>query len=130
MSPKGVLRGALERVESAFDAAFTPALNPLYQLGALAWFFYWIVAATGFYLYIFFDTGVEAAHASVERITHAQWYAGGIMRSFHRYASDALVLVAMLHLLREYLLDRMHGARWLAWFTGVPLLWLCCSRRV
>ena len=52
------------------------------------------------------------------------------MRSFHRYASDALVLVAMLHLLREYLLDRMHGARWLAWFTGVPLLWLCCSRRV
>ena len=55
---------------------------------------------------------------------------GGIMRSFHRYASDALVLVAMLHLLREYLLDRMRGARWLAWFTGVPLLWLCCSRRV
>ena len=30
----------------------------------------------------------------------------------------------MLHLLREYLLDRMRGARWLAWFTGVPLLWL------
>ena len=124
MSPKGVLRGALERVESGFDAAFTPALNPLYQLGALGWFFYWIVAATGVYLYIFFDTGVEDAYASIERITHVQWYAGGIMRSLHRYASDALVLVVMLHLLREYLLDRMRGARWLAWFTGVPLLWL------
>ena len=124
VSPKSVLRGALERVESGFDAAFTPALNPLYQLGALAWFFYWIVAVTGIYLYVFFDTGVEDAYASIERITHVQWYAGGIMRSLHRYASDALMLVAMLHLLREYLLDRMRGARWLSWFTGVPLLWL------
>ena len=124
MSPKRALRSALERVESGFDAAFTPALNPLYQLGALAWFFYWIVAATGIYLYVFFDTGVEDAYASIERITHVQWYAGGIMRSLHRYASDALMLVVMLHLLREYLLDRMRGARWLAWCTGVPLLWL------
>ena len=124
MSVKSALRGALERVESGFDAAFTPALNPLYHLGALGWFFYWIVAATGIYLYVFFDTGVEEAYASIERITHVQWYAGGIMRSLHRYASDALVLVVMLHLLREYVLDRMRGARWLAWFTGVPLLWL------
>ena len=124
MSVKSALRGVLERVESGFDAAFTPALNPLYQLGALGWFFYWIVAATGIYLYVFFDTGVEDAYASIERITHVQWYAGGVMRSLHRYASDALVLVVMLHLLREYLLDRMRGARWLAWFTGVPLLWL------
>ena len=124
VTPKSVLRTALERVESGFDAAFTPALNPLYQLGALGWFFYWIVAATGIYLYVFFDTGVEQAYASIERITHVQWYAGGVMRSLHRYASDALVLVVMLHLLREYLLDRMRGARWLAWFTGVPLLWL------
>ena len=124
MGLKSALRGALERVESGFDAAFTPALNPLYQLGALGWFFYWIVAATGVYLYVFFDTGVEQAYASIERITHVQWYAGGVMRSLHRYASDALVLVVMLHLLREYLLDRMRGARWLAWFTGVPLLWL------
>ena len=124
MSPRSVLRGTLERVESGFDSAFTPALNPIYQLGALAWFFYWIVAVTGLYLYVFFDTGVEDAYASVERITRAQWYAGGVMRSLHRYASDALVLVVMLHLLREYVLDRMRGARWFAWFTGVPLLWL------
>ena len=124
MSPKRILRGALERVETGFDAAFTPSLNPFYQLGALAWFLYWIVAATGIYLYVFFDTGIENAYASVERITHVQWYAGGIMRSLHRYASDALVLVVLIHLLREYLLDRMRGARWLAWCTGVPLLWL------
>ena len=43
-----------------------------FRLGALAWFFYWIVAATGIYLYVVFDTGVENAYASIERITHVQ----------------------------------------------------------
>ena len=123
-SPRTTLKRWLERVEAGFDAAFTPAWNPLYQLGGLGWFFYWIVIASGIYLYIFFDTGITDAYLSVERITNAQWYAGGIMRSFHRYASDALVVVVVLHLLREYLLDRMRGARWFAWLTGVPLLWL------
>ena len=121
---RSTARLALERAESVFDASFTPAWNPLYQLGALGWFFYWIVVATGIYLYIFFDTGVTDAYESVEYITNVQWYAAGVMRSLHRYASDALVVVMMLHLLREYILDRMRGPRWFAWVTGVPLLWM------
>ena len=124
MSLRSAARQGLERVESAFDAVFTPDCNPLYYLGALGWFFYWIVIATGIYLYIFFDTGVTQAYESVESLTHMQWYAGGIMRSLHRYASDALVLVMILHLLREYVLGRLRGARWFAWVVGVAILWL------
>jgi quinol-cytochrome oxidoreductase complex cytochrome b subunit len=93
-------------------------------LGALGWFFYWITIVSGIYLYIFFDTGINQAYESLEYLTHVQWYAGGVMRSLHRYASDALIIVMMLHLLREYVLDRYRGARWFTWFTGVPLLWL------
>lgn len=117
------LRIALERVEQGFDAAFTPAWNPLYHLGTLGWFFFWIVLVSGIYLFIFFDTGVTQAYASLEYISHVQWYAGGVMRSLHRYASDALVLVVLLHLGREFILDRYRGVRWFAWITGVPLLW-------
>ncbi|MBT5156274.1 MAG: hypothetical protein HOM44_19465, partial [Gammaproteobacteria bacterium] len=51
------LRTGFEYIERGFDAAFTPQWNPLLQLGALGWFFYWIVVVTGIYLYIFFDTG-------------------------------------------------------------------------
>jgi ferredoxin/coenzyme F420-reducing hydrogenase delta subunit len=29
----------------------------------------------------------------------------------------------LLHLLREFSLDRYRGARWWSWFTGVPILW-------
>ena len=117
-------RLGLERTESLFDAAFTPAWNPLYQLGALGWFFYWIVIVSGIYLFIFFDTGITQAYESVQQITQAQWYAGGIMRSLHRYASDALIIVVMIHIVREYILDRLRGPLWFAWVTGVPILWL------
>ena len=123
LSPKRWIRAILERVENAFDWIFTPAWNPFYQLGALGWFFYWIVVVSGIYVYLFFDTGVTQAYESLERITNTQWYAGGVMRSLHRYASDALVIVVVIHLLREYALDRLRGRRWFAWVTGVPLLW-------
>jgi quinol-cytochrome oxidoreductase complex cytochrome b subunit/coenzyme F420-reducing hydrogenase delta subunit len=120
---RNVIRNTLERIERLFDAAFTPAHNPFHHLGALGWFFYWIVVVSGIYLYIFFDTGITQAYASVEYLTREQWYAGGVMRSLHRYASDALVVVVLIHLAREWTKDRYRGKRWLAWVTGVPMLW-------
>ncbi len=119
-----VARVAFESVDNLFSQAFGPAWNPLYHLGTLGWFFYWIVIVSGIYLYIFFDTGITQAHESLEYITHVQWYAGGVMRSLHRYASDALIIVMMLHLVREFVMDRYRGVRWFSWFTGVPLIWL------
>ena len=101
---------------------FGTQANPMLQLGAMGWFFYWVVIFSGIYLYIFFDTGVSEAYESVEYLTHDQWYAGGIMRSFHRYASDALVIVIFLHLIREYVMDRMHGPRYFSWVIGVIVL--------
>ncbi len=118
-----VARTAFESVDNLFDRAFGPELNPMHQLGALGWFFYWIVIVSGIYLYIFFDTGIDQAYESLEYITNVQWYAAGVMRSLHRYASDGLIIVMMLHLVREYVMDRYRGARWFSWFTGVPLLW-------
>lgn len=117
-------RYALDCVERWFERGFGPTWNPLHQLGALGWYFFWVVVVSGVYLYIFFDSGLTQAYESVEELTRTQWYAGGVMRSLHRYASDALVVVILLHLLREFILGRLSGARWFAWFTGVPMLWL------
>ena len=121
---KRLLRTGFEIVEDWFDIVFGAKWNPFYQLGALGWFYYWIVVISGIYLYIFFDTGVTQAYKSLEYLTHEQWYAGGIMRSLHRYASDALVVMMVVHLLREFAMDRFRSPRWFAWFTGVPMLWL------
>jgi quinol-cytochrome oxidoreductase complex cytochrome b subunit/coenzyme F420-reducing hydrogenase delta subunit len=118
------LKPALARVEAGFDAVFGEADNPWNQLGGLCFFFFWIVAVTGIYLFIFFDTSQANAYASIARITNEQFYIGNLMRTMHRYASDAMVVTATLHLLRELVLGRFRGVRWFSWFSGVPLLWL------
>jgi len=112
------------RVEALFNLAFGDRLNPLYYLGPIAYFMLWIVVVTGLYLYVFFKTGVDEAYASVEYLTHQQWYLGGVMRSVHRYASDAMVLMMALHMLRYFTFDRYRSFRWFSWITGVILLWL------
>lgn len=116
------LRWVFDWAEALFGRVFPAEWNPLLNLGALGFFFYWIVAVSGIYVYVFFDTGVHQAFESVEYMTNDQWYAAGVMRSLHRYASDALVLVMMLHLVREFALDRYRGVRWFSWVTGVPVL--------
>jgi ferredoxin/coenzyme F420-reducing hydrogenase delta subunit len=120
---KRTLRRGFDRAERGLDAVFGPAWNPLAQLGALGWFLFWIVAGTGMYLFAFFDTGVEAAYGSVAWISTDLWWHAGIARSFHRYASDLMVAVMFVHLMREFAMDRYRGVRWFSWFTGVPLIW-------
>lgn len=124
MNPKRLLRGSFLRVEALFNRAFGDRLNPLYHLGSLSFYLFWIVCGTGLYLYAFFDTSVAGAYRSVEALTHGQWFAGGLLRSVHRYASDAMVVTMLLHLLRYCAFDRLRGFRWFSWVTGVVLLWL------
>jgi len=123
-TPRRVLRAAFMHAESVFNRAFGDKLNPLYHLGSLTFYLFWIVSGTGLYLYIFFDTSVEGAYRSVEALTREQWFAGGLLRSVHRYASDAMVVTMMIHLLRYWTFDRIRGFRWLSWTTGVALVWL------
>ncbi len=114
----------LTRVEAWFSALYGSEYNPFHHLGALAVYFFWIALVTGLYLFIFYETSLSGAWLSVERITHEQWFAGGIMRSLHRYASAAAVACMVLHLVREFLRGRFRGPRWFSWFTGIPLVWI------
>ncbi len=118
------LRAAFMRAEALFNRAFGERLNPLYHLGAISFLLFWAVGATGLVLYVFFDTSVTGAYASVERISHGLWGATGVLRSVHRYASDAMLLTLLLHLLRYLAFDRLRGFRWFSWVSGVALLWL------
>ena len=118
------LRALLYSTEGAFDRAFGQAGNPWRHLGGLAFLLFWIVAVTGIYIYIGFDTRVDGAYASVERLSSNAFPVGSFARSLHRYASDAFVLVTVLHLAREWILGRYAHFRRLSWLTGVLALWL------
>jgi NAD(P)H-flavin reductase/quinol-cytochrome oxidoreductase complex cytochrome b subunit len=119
-----LMRWFFMRIENMFNVAFGDKLNPFYHLGTISFWQFWLLAGTGIYLYIFADTGIDHAFSSVERITHNQWWAGGIMRSIHRYATDGMILTMMLHLLRHFAYDRYRGFRAFSWLTGVALIWL------
>ena len=80
-----------------------------------------MLAASGLYLYLRFDTSAAGAHESIGEL---EWWFGGVLRSVHRYAADALVLVMIVHLLRELWLGRFRGWRAFTWISGVPLVWL------
>jgi ferredoxin/coenzyme F420-reducing hydrogenase delta subunit len=123
-------RAVLERLESWFDRCFGSRANPLRHLGALGCFLCWVVVASGVYVYAVYDTSVSGAYLSVQRLSADHAWSGGIMRSLHRYASDAFVLVVLLHVGCELIRGRYAGFRWFTWLSGVPLLWLALGSGV
>ncbi|HSJ98108.1 MAG TPA: cytochrome b N-terminal domain-containing protein [Myxococcota bacterium] len=124
LSPRNLAQGAFLRADALLNRLLGERMNPLYHLGAIAYFQLWIVVASGLYLYAFFETSVTGAYASVEALTHSQAWAGGILRSLHRYASDGMVLAMVLHLVRHFTFGHHRGFRWFSWVSGVALLWM------
>ena len=114
----------LDPLQRGLQRVFGAGCNPMHYLGALTIFFFWVVLVSGIYVFIFFETSILGAYSSVEYLTHDQWYLGGVMRSLHRYASDAAIVTLALHMLVEFTSGRYRGARWFSWFTGIPLLWM------
>jgi quinol-cytochrome oxidoreductase complex cytochrome b subunit len=117
-------RKAFLVVEAQANRVFGERHNPFHHLGAISYWMFWLVVASGFYVYAFYDTGIDDTFESVEALTHNQWWAGGVMRSVHRYASDAMILTMLLHLVRHFCFDRYRSFRAFSWITGVLVLWL------
>jgi len=118
------IKRAYLALESWFNLSFGTEWNPLYHLGTLSFFLFWIILITGLYLFVPYNGSIAGAFASVEYITHEQWYVAGIMRSLHRYASDAVVITVLLHMFKEFASGRYRGFRWFSWVTGIPNLWM------
>src|SRR3990172_10472614 len=120
VSPGPVAARWLERVEAALDWPFGAGGNPLRPLGALGFFLFWVILGSGIYLYFAFDATATGAYDSIDGLSRRPL--GALARGLHRYASDALVGVIALHLLKEVLQGRFTGARWFPWGAGGVLI--------
>jgi coenzyme F420-reducing hydrogenase delta subunit/ferredoxin len=127
--PERWARRALARLAAVYqwaevllDRLVSSSLNPLYHSGTIAVFSLAVATVTGLYLFVFYRVGTEAAHRSIEGIMAHPLGIGALMRSLHRYASDAAILAAALHGGKMLLDDRFWGPRWIGWVSGLTLL--------
>ncbi len=126
-SPLKAGNAILVYLQVRLNAVFSSRLNPMYNLGALGYFFTWTLLISGLYLFIFYDVSLGGAYNSVQRLTVNQKYYGGIIRSIHRYASNGLMAVMAVHALQTLFSDRFRKYRWFAWVSGVfiiPVVWV------
>jgi quinol-cytochrome oxidoreductase complex cytochrome b subunit/coenzyme F420-reducing hydrogenase delta subunit len=113
-------------IEDLAGRFFQKDENPFYFLGPLSFFFFWILLATGIYLFFVYRLNIDGAYDSVQYLTDHQPYWGGIIRSLHRFSSDGFMLTMILHGLRVFLAGQYRIARWVAWVTGIivfGLIW-------
>jgi len=105
---------------------FVPAsFNPIAQAGAIANTSFLIAAITGVILLIWYVPSVYQAYGSLENMK-SNFLTAQLMRSLHRYSSDACIFFATLHGFSLFFSKRFTGPRWLAWVTGlfsIGLLW-------
>jgi ferredoxin len=119
----------LEKLWAKFEGfinRFTKSdFNPFYHLGTLTIFMLIVLIGTGVYITIIYRPGLDVAYQTVEKID-STWF-GSLMRSMHRYASDGMIVLIVLHMLKMLFSDRFSGQRWLAWTSGwimLAMVWL------
>lgn len=116
----------LLRLQRITQRALPEHLDPLAQAGAIANTSLIVAIASGVLLLVWYSPSVHQAHASLEAL-RGMTFTGQLVRSLHRYSSDACLLFALLHATQSVFARRFSRSRWLAWVTGVALvglLWL------
>lgn len=112
---------ALRGLDAGFNRLHGWRNNPVHQSGTMAFALLLVLIVTGLYLLVFYR--VSAPWASVQRLVADPWL-GRWMRSLHRFASDAMVIFAVIHAFRMFAQARSWGPRAIAWVSGVGLLLL------
>jgi quinol-cytochrome oxidoreductase complex cytochrome b subunit len=99
------------------------SMKPTYTLGLgmILAFLFLIMVFTGVILMIYYTPSVDRAYGSVKNIINVV-PGGRIIRNMHRWASQGMVIVAFLHMLRVFYTGSYLGKRSLNWVIGVVLL--------
>jgi quinol-cytochrome oxidoreductase complex cytochrome b subunit len=99
------------------------SMKPTYTfgLGVILGFLFLVMVFTGVILMIYYTPSVETAYQSVKDIVNIV-PGGRIIRNMHRWASQGMIIVVFLHLIRVFYTGSYLGNRSLNWVIGVVLL--------
>jgi len=99
------------------------SMKPTYSfgLGIILGCLFLIMVLTGLILMVYYTPSVETAYHSVKDIVNVV-PGGRIIRNMHRWASQGMIIVVFLHMLRVFFTGSYLGNRSLNWVIGVVLL--------
>ena len=92
-----------------------------FGLGMILGFLFLVMVLTGIVLMIYYTPSVEMAYQSVKDIIYVV-PGGRIIRNIHRWASQGMVVVVFLHMIRVFYTGSYLGNRSLNWVIGVVML--------
>jgi quinol-cytochrome oxidoreductase complex cytochrome b subunit len=98
-------------------------LGYTFCLGGLAFTSFLVLTATGVLLLFYYTPAPAHAHGSI-RFLEANVWGGAYLRSLHRLASHALLVLVALHTLRVILTGAFLHPRRMNWLVGCGLLTL------
>jgi ubiquinol-cytochrome c reductase cytochrome b subunit len=96
----------------------TRFVNPLGFLGMLTFIIFIILGITGALLMLWYEPILDRAWDSVENINDVIPY-GFHIRNIHYHASNAMVMVALLHMYYQYFSGRYKIKNEILWVTGI-----------
>lgn len=109
------------RVWEAVFLRKVPKINWAYTLGSATLFATVNQVVTGILLTIYYVPSPEEAYASVRFISE-ELPAGWLIRGLHHWGASAMVVLAVLHMLRVIAYGAYKYPREATWITGVLLL--------
>jgi ubiquinol-cytochrome c reductase cytochrome b subunit len=115
--------GLREIFKQDLERAVPARVNFPHYLGALAFVFFAFQIITGILLMVYYRPSTEEAYISMAVITD-EMRLGWLVQGLHRWGTDLLLLLAMLHMGRIYFTRTYRALRSFNWFVGLLLL-LC-----
>ncbi len=127
MSKKNVYDKLVDWFDVRFGFSKTPlkaipdfALNPIYWLGLLMALTFAMQGATGILMLFYYTPTPEQAYSSTTYIIESVPL-GQLVETLHLYTAYAMILLAFMHLARNYFGSAYKDNRILMWLAGIAL---------
>ena len=103
------------------DKPIPKGLNLSFCFGGITFFLFLMLAATGYFMTIYYVPSPDQAYDAVDYITY-DVSLGQIVRGIHFWAANLMMVTICLHMIRVYIYGAYKKPREINWMTGVLLL--------
>jgi len=109
--------------KNILDKPVPRGLNLSFCFGGISFFLFLMLAATGYFMTIYYVPSPEQAYDAVYYITY-EIPMGRIVRGVHYWSANLIMVTMFLHMMRVFIYGSYKKPRELNWMTGVLLFLL------